>query len=61
MKDITLFVCVLLLIVAFWGGYINNLVTLYHHSSTMETGQIIIRSVGIPILPVGAIMGYIGE
>lgn len=45
----------------FWYGWGRNVVALYQDSGGMEKGQIIIRSVGIPILPIGAVLGYIGE
>jgi hypothetical protein len=34
---------------------------LYQHSENMTSGQIVIRGVGIPLLPIGVVMGYIGE
>lgn len=45
----------------FWYGWGSNLVTLYQKSGTMSTGQIVVRGVGIPLLPIGVVMGYIGE
>jgi len=39
-----------------WGA---NVYKLYSHSDQMETGQIVIRAVGLPVVPLGAVMGYI--
>jgi len=39
-----------------WGA---NVYKLYSHSDQMETGQIVIRGVGLPVVPIGAVMGYI--
>ena len=52
---------VLTLIFLFWYGWGSNVITLYQKSDTMSTGQIVVRGVGVPILPLGAVMGYIGE
>lgn len=41
-----------------WG---NNIYKLYNYSDQMETGQVVIRGVGIPIAPLGIVMGYINE
>jgi hypothetical protein len=54
-------VLVIVFIFLFWYGWGSNLSTLYQNSNTMETGQIVIRGLGVPILPIGAVMGYIGE
>jgi len=39
-----------------WGA---NVYKLYSHSDQMETVQIVIRGVGLPVVPIGAVMGYI--
>ena len=44
-----------------WYGWGSNIYTLYQHSENMTSGQIVIRGVGIPLLPIGVVMGYIGE
>jgi len=54
-------IMVLSFIFLFWYGWGSNLVTLYQKSDPMSTGQIVVRGVGIPILPIGVVMGYIGE
>jgi hypothetical protein len=51
---------VLALVSVFWYGWFTNVIKLYQEDS-MSTGQIVIRGVGIPFLPIGAVMGYIGE
>jgi len=52
---------VLSFIFLFWYGWGSNVITLYQKSDTMSTGQIVVRGVGVPILPLGAVMGYIGK
>jgi hypothetical protein len=39
-----------------WG---SNVYKLYNHSEQMETGQIVIRGIGLPVVPLGAVMGYV--
>jgi len=48
-------------ILFFWYGWGSNIVTLYQDSGEMNMGQIVVRGVGIPIIPIGVVMGYIGE
>ncbi len=48
-------------VLLFWYGWGSNIVTLYQKSDTMSTGQIVVRGVGIPIVPIGVVIGYIGK
>lgn len=63
MKDnaiaLGLFIPAVVLIIAMWVGWVMNIAELYNESAEMSTGQIVIRGVGIPIVPIGGVMGYI--
>jgi hypothetical protein len=39
-------------------GWIRNIVTLVHHDSGVVDGEVIVRAIGIPVAPVGAVVGW---
>lgn len=55
---IALFVIVLFGIVAAAGGYVSNIVKLIHMHGE-ASAELIVRLVGIFIVPLGALMGFL--
>jgi hypothetical protein len=44
-------------VLAFWG-WIQNLVLVWNGSFTPLTGEMVLRTIGIFLSPLGAILGY---
>jgi hypothetical protein len=59
-KGFTLMEILVVLVIAIGGyGWINNLVLIMHSNLTPLTTELIIRFIGVPFMPLGAIMGYL--
>ena len=41
-------------------GWFSNVIDLFRHGASMSTVQLVIRIIGVPVLPVGALMGWFG-
>lgn len=41
-------------------GWVFNILALVDHAESMSVGYLIVRSLGILIVPLGGIMGYVG-
>lgn len=49
----------ILIIVAALGGWVANIVKLAGMNFGDVTGMLIIRAIGVPLGPLGAVMGYL--
>jgi hypothetical protein len=58
-SDVSAVVLYLLLIAAIFYGWINNIVILFHSSFATITGELVLRTVGIFVAPLGVVMGYL--
>lgn len=48
----------IILVVGLFYGYINNIITLVQ-STGMTWGELAVRIIGVPFVPLGIVMGYI--
>jgi hypothetical protein len=39
-------------------GWVRNLVALYHSDFGSVSGELIVRAIGVPVVPVGAVVGW---
>ena len=46
-----------IMVLGFWG-WIQNLVTVWNGSFSPLTGEMVLRTIGIFVSPLGAILGY---
>lgn len=47
-------------VVCFGGyGWVNNIITVVHSSFNPLTPELVVRFIGIPMFPVGMVMGYL--
>lgn len=51
--------CAIAIWFAFVYGWICNIVSLYHSSFDTITGQLVLRVIGIFVVPLGSVMGYL--
>jgi hypothetical protein len=42
-------------------GWIHNIVVVVHHINEPISGMFILRVAGIPVAPLGVVLGYIGN
>lgn len=57
---IELIVVGMIVVIAGFGGYgwVHNIIDIVHHTSGPVTKMFILRCVGIPIFPLGVVLGY---
>lgn len=58
MKAAAIFALVVVVVAAI-GGWIANIVQLFHASFDPLTGLVVLRVIGIFIPPLGAVLGYV--
>lgn len=59
MPIIASIIAFLVLLIAAVGGYVSNLATVIDLFAEPLTGEVILRTVGVVVMPLGAILGWI--
>ena len=49
----------LLFVIAGTTGWVRNIIAVAHSDFTSISGELVIRVIGIPAAPVGAVMGWV--